>query len=697
MPAANENNSNGENGMFKLMRWMLYMMSFMITVGMFVFFIVLTYTFLSMVPNTLYELLVEVPKNVSTYYFDKLVGKQKFVFRQEEVLVKPIVPYNPNIRITWTPYSEKFSPRPIMNITQFEAYLREGTQKWSTVILGTGLWICQNVYTTLIATMVIIMFYMMIRSLRKVAFNKYKQVAYAFRGIKRYTGEAIMEGSSFVQGKIPGCQVEVCSVTAWTTTFIGYGVRIQDTLVVPAHVVNSVAADGGDFMIRTKKGQLLLEPLEYEQSHCLEDIVYVRIAPDRWSDLGVMKPALPNDCEQVRVDCTGQRGTSNGKLDYVNFFGFWKYSGSTVPGMSGAAYMTGNVCHGIHTGVAGGINIGAMSVAIDEELKQLCYPESQPPVKQKVITMKPEAKKFNIKTKKVYNDSRNASELATAFYKKFKQQTREHLARSIEKIREDPDAWANQDSDDEDYPRKGESYDLDTDIVERTLGLSQDQLRLLIPILQQRVMQPLPSTSTQVTGQAAEPQVFEIKEIPLESRVAMLESRMDKVEDFLEEMPGKLSSGQKRFLECDFPNCRRMLDGRKVDGGRKFKSADALLAHKIACNHMTKEKVPPEVKKMPEINIKSAMKKVNESLHSENEIKNQLGFRSPMEQISKKSPATKNSQSSVSTSNVEESTVVSTSTPPSPLSTQDILKQMQLSLELLAKTLSGQSSAATQN
>lgn len=196
----------------------------------------------------------------------------------------------------------------------------------------------------MIATVVILM-----------AWN-FRRVSYAVRGI-RY--EAMQPGSEFRSGDIPKFQIPVYASGLLYSRFQGYAVRVGNALVCPTHVLNQCE--------QVLVGKFLISG--WEQSVKLADVSYALVSEKVFSQLGMAKPSIGKLNGKNLVFCTGVNGTSSGTLTKINTIGMVSYSGSTLPGYSGAAYCDKNTLFGIHTGNSGnGINVGVSAFFLECEI-----------------------------------------------------------------------------------------------------------------------------------------------------------------------------------------------------------------------------------------------------------------------------------------------------------------------------------------
>lgn len=206
--------------------------------------------------------------------------------------------------------------------------------------------------------------------IRRLVFN------YRFRTIRRFRPEALREGSLFEPGTTPGYQVPVLDIGLFSNETIGYGLRLEDYLIVPTHVLESVQWPQNELAIGCGKRVMLLDMERYQDP--LFDVSYFRLTPAQWAMLGASKGSFVNDVasDGTRVWCVGKRGKSHGLLKQSSS-GMYVYTGSTVPGMSGAAYEGPGGVLGMHVGASGTENLGISSVYLWRRQELLFQEESK--------------------------------------------------------------------------------------------------------------------------------------------------------------------------------------------------------------------------------------------------------------------------------------------------------------------------------
>lgn len=233
----------------------------------------------------------------------------------------------------------------------------------------------------------------------------------AMRGI---TVEAAIEGSHLVEGNWPDWQVQILRNGLLTSTHVGFGVRLNNTLIMPLHV-SKIAGD--QFLVKSKKSTVLLSGCG-RKSDVVSDLCYFEIPNKIWSQIGATSARrVKFDTKtKIAVSCCGVEGFSTGPLVQSPIVGIMYYSGTTYPGMSGAGYYINDTCYGIHLGAAAGPNIGATMLVPYAEVVEEIHPENAPQEDDEEYIWDPITKRFVRKHKK--NNTWGAEEVHRAANKR---------------------------------------------------------------------------------------------------------------------------------------------------------------------------------------------------------------------------------------------------------------------------------------
>ncbi|APG75815.1 hypothetical protein 1 [Hubei diptera virus 13] len=187
-----------------------------------------------------------------------------------------------------------------------------------------------------------------------------RRVSYKVRGIQY---EAMQAGSEFREGEVPKFQVRVLLPGVFVNSHQGYGIRVENWLVLPTHVLT-----GSEILLEGSRGRVVI-PTDHEPSKLHPDVAYVWLEDSQWTTLGT-RSAKTIPITSCHVRCTGQKGYSMGTVNKTNIIGVLRYSGSTVPGMSGAAYVAQDRVVGMHTGASMEKNLGVAAALFVNELKK---------------------------------------------------------------------------------------------------------------------------------------------------------------------------------------------------------------------------------------------------------------------------------------------------------------------------------------
>nr|QVG74746.1 hypothetical protein 1 [Virus sp.] len=191
------------------------------------------------------------------------------------------------------------------------------------------------------------------------------------RGVKL---EAMREGSEFRAGEQPKFQVAIMRPGLLSDTHYGFGVRVGNFLVTPEHVVAGMS----EIILSANGNKIQVPTMPMLRSRVFSDLVYIKVSDIAWSKVGVKTASLASRVmnSNTFASISGHRGVSSGLLTKSQMIGLLVYQGSTVPGMSGAAYVVGNSVYGVHCGVVSNENMGVSSVLIMAELKQFLIGEA---------------------------------------------------------------------------------------------------------------------------------------------------------------------------------------------------------------------------------------------------------------------------------------------------------------------------------
>jgi len=218
------------------------------------------------------------------------------------------------------------------------------------------------------------LFYYMMRLLLSVLKKMVSSRRYKI--MRSYRPEAMRDGSLFEPGRIPSCQVKVSEVGIFSNSLVGFGLRMEDYLVLPTHVLESVDWPSNDLVLGEGRKSMLLDMERFQDP--LFDVSFFLLTPAQWALLGVSKGSYLNSVavDGSRVWCTGMKGRTHGVVKQSSP-GMYTYSGSTLPGMSGAAYESQGGILGMHVGASGSQNLGISSVYLWRRQELLIMEESK--------------------------------------------------------------------------------------------------------------------------------------------------------------------------------------------------------------------------------------------------------------------------------------------------------------------------------
>lgn len=413
-------------------------------------------------------------------------------------------------------------------------------------LIGHALDMVRRVDMTLLALLLVVMLILAsIWLTMGYAYYSLRRVSYRVRGIQY---EAMQAGSEFQHGEIPKFQVKISLPGVFLNTHQGYGIRVGSWLVVPTHVLN-----GTEVILEGVRGKIVITT-SHEPSKLHPDVAYIWMEENQWTTLGV-RSASTVPITSCHVRCTGQRGYSTGVVNKTNIIGVLKYTGSTVPGMSGAAYVAQDRVVGMHTGASMDKNLGVAAALFVNELKH------------------------KVKNEAMYLPSSNNAEDAAYQHKKFTNakwdaKLLEEMARMDHSL---VDSWAND-----------VDFDYDEKLDFESLDKKKNPIELATLLLKQQ----------NVTGEEAE---YSLLSQQVVEDVQNLKKRMQVVEDYIN---AKISSKKPETItyackECDVKTTseKDLAEHKKKHQRHKCQICDVTcqtelrLANHVASSHRT---VKPE-------------------------------------------------------------------------------------------------------
>lgn len=275
--------------------------------------------------------------------------------------------YDPNPRVPDTVY-RKFKHGFISPVYLFITEL----------LVDFSRWIREDCMEFMIALVILLSsMYLVYRCLRPRVITG----LYRLRGIERIQGEAAIPGSPLRDiSAVPPCQVEIHKPGIFVSTFVGHGIRYEDILVAPVHVLLR-AASNDEILLVTSRGKVLVG-CNLVYSAKVSDVAYQLISPSVWAGLGVSRASVMKS-SPVAVSCTisSRDVSATGFVKKAPQPYLLQFCGSTLPGFSGAAYVSNGAVYGIHSGVHTGTatNVGVSFEALSLEAKRLIRGEARQP------------------------------------------------------------------------------------------------------------------------------------------------------------------------------------------------------------------------------------------------------------------------------------------------------------------------------
>lgn len=174
-----------------------------------------------------------------------------------------------------------------------------------------------------------------------------------------YDNESVKPGSKLLGPKPAKCQVEI-TFPDGSPCATGFRYR-SDLLITAKHAV----IEPGKYHIVGSSGiKHVIDSNDFTRVQS-SDLVCALLPPNVWSVLGVAN-GLPVEKidDGMSVAVSSPQASSTGTLSSTDYIFHYEYTGSTLPGFSGAPYMQASRIAGMHLG-AGTLNIGLSIKAID--------------------------------------------------------------------------------------------------------------------------------------------------------------------------------------------------------------------------------------------------------------------------------------------------------------------------------------------
>lgn len=199
---------------------------------------------------------------------------------------------------------------------------------------------------------------------------------YYLRGIHVVQPEAAVPGSPLRPGtSIPSFMLEVYKPGILIDTFVGYGIRVGEVLVMPMHVFAAACQEDRVLLKGRNRVSAMLQVIE---SRKCNDVAYSLLDVNTWSKLGTQRASVLETVERsVPVTIYGREGTAAGYASKSPIPHVLTFSGSTLPGYSGSAYVSNGAAYGMHIGVAMEGNIGVSLQSISHEISSLIKGEKK--------------------------------------------------------------------------------------------------------------------------------------------------------------------------------------------------------------------------------------------------------------------------------------------------------------------------------
>lgn len=214
--------------------------------------------------------------------------------------------------------------------------------------------------------------------------KKWRDLQHKLHGTVPFEGESMQEGSQLNEHGLidsPPIQVNLYEKGFLTTPFIGCGLRLNTYLVVPTHVVRGVKT----IIAENPASGLRMEVnVPRVPSKAIPDLSYFQLPDSWWSQLGTRSGPTRSIAEGMALRSTPavvvsrQKSSTGSVMPCPNNVHKVVFTGSTIPGFSGAAYMANGRVLGMHQGVYGSMNVGFLWEAIVTDIRYLFRDDLKP-------------------------------------------------------------------------------------------------------------------------------------------------------------------------------------------------------------------------------------------------------------------------------------------------------------------------------
>lgn len=158
--------------------------------------------------------------------------------------------------------------------------------------------------------------------------------------------ESMIPGSPLMSnGRIPSCQIKLAVHHNDEYVVVGAGIRIENYLITPTH---NVQTGGSLYMMAQGCEPYRIDTMEEQ---CLAaDVSAFKVSEGVWARLRIQRAKLGvlSRGSTVCITSSCDNRYSMGIAKPSQWLGRLTYDASTVAGFSGGAYMSGNVCIGMH-------------------------------------------------------------------------------------------------------------------------------------------------------------------------------------------------------------------------------------------------------------------------------------------------------------------------------------------------------------
>nr|UGO57304.1 MAG: hypothetical protein 2 [Riboviria sp.] len=205
-----------------------------------------------------------------------------------------------------------------------------------------------------------------------------RKVSFYVQTVQVYRPECMQPGSLFSKASCPKGQIAIVEPGVFGATHVGWATRVSQCVLVTVH--HNLIGREQRFALKTDNPkaqvkQVILEGATIVRSKVDTDLSFIILDANVLSKLSLgIAPLARSLIVGGLATCFGGNGVSTGALRASSVHLKLQFDGSTLPGMSGSPYRSGDLIVGFHQGVINHSNIGIPALVVRKELEKL-FPE----------------------------------------------------------------------------------------------------------------------------------------------------------------------------------------------------------------------------------------------------------------------------------------------------------------------------------